>query len=103
MEKLGLTPEISKETLQRDIASNSGLLEEVIFARRAPVADCFKSALKCWRIYEPNVINLENSDITDDHVKQLCDFLRGRNMVRRLNLRRNQIGNPGAARLGELI
>ena len=60
-----------------------------MFERRAPVAECFASAMKCWRIYEPNVINLENSDITDDHVKQLCEFLRDKNMISRLNLRRN--------------
>ena len=35
------------------------LLEEVQFDKDASIAECFQSALKCWRIYNPNVIVVE--------------------------------------------
>ena len=82
---------------------DQGVFEEVQFAYKAPVAECFKSALKCWRIYEPNIINLENLDITDTHVDELCKFLDGREMVKRLNLRKNSITNKGAIKLSQFI
>jgi len=78
-------------------------LEEVMFANKAPVAECFLSVLKCWRIYQPNVINLENLDITDDHVEDLCKFLKNKNMIKRLNLRKNFISNKGAITLSQWI
>ena len=39
----------------------------------------------------------------DSHVDQLCNFLSGRNMVRRLNLRKNKISNEGAKKLAAFI
>lgn len=33
---------------------------EVKFADDASVSECFQSAIKAWRIYQPNMINLEN-------------------------------------------
>ena len=99
-----LTPQDSKESFAKEANSNiDRLLEEVQFAYKAPVSECFRSALKCWRIFEPNVINLENLEITDQHVEELCNFLEGRNMVLRLNLRRNHIGNKGAIKLSNFI
>ena len=72
------------------------MLEEVQFDPRAPVTECFTSVLKCWRIYKPNVINLENLEITDFHVEELCKFLEKKDMVKHLNLRKNFISNVGA-------
>ena len=49
------------------------------------------------------MINLENLEITDQHIEELCTFLDSRNMVQRLNLRRNHIGNKGAIKLSNFI
>ena len=58
-----------KESRTNLMKAEEGDLEEVIFVHKAPVADCFPSVLKCWRIFQPNVINLENLDITDQHIE----------------------------------
>ena len=44
----------SPEDLEEDV-----LLYEVMFDKEASIAECFKSALKCWRIFQPNVILIE--------------------------------------------
>ena len=49
------------------------------------------------------MINLENLDITDNHVDDLCKFLDGKDMVKRLNLRKNFISNKGAIKLSHFI
>lgn len=36
------------------------MYKEVIFAPGAPVSRYFDSALKCWRIHEPNIIQVED-------------------------------------------
>lgn len=36
--------------------SVENLLKEVVFDENAPVAECFLSVLKAWRIHSPNVI-----------------------------------------------
>jgi tRNA A-37 threonylcarbamoyl transferase component Bud32 len=84
-------------------ANLAGVLEEVQFASNVSVADCFASALKCYRIQTPNVIQLVEQNLQDEHVQKLCEFLKDRNMVIRLNLRRNKIGNAGAEALGKLL
>ena len=49
------------------------------------------------------MINLEDLDITDNHVEELCKFLKNKNMVKRLNLRKNFISNKGAITLSQWI
>ena len=49
------------------------------------------------------MINLENLEITDHHVEELCKFLEGKDMVKRLNLRKNFISNKGATKLSQFI
>ena len=51
---------------------------EVKFDENAEVGECFASALKAWRIYKPSVINLENQNLTDGHIEELCKFLAGK-------------------------
>jgi hypothetical protein len=75
----------------------------VKFDEKASVGECFASALKAWRIFKPSVINIEDQNLTDSHVEELCKFLADRNMVVRMNLRRNNIGNEGAKGLGKFI
>lgn len=79
------------------------ILEQVRFDENAPVAECFQSALKTWRIYKPNVINIVDMNLNDSHVEELTKFLSSKQMVVRLNLRRNRIGNDGAKMLGKFI
>ena len=76
---------------------------EVKFDESSKIGDCFQSALKAWRIYQPTKIIAENQNLTDDHIQELCGFLQDRAMVSDLNLRRNQISNAGAIALGEFI
>jgi len=83
--------------------ANSSLLEEVVFADGAPVGDCFASVIKAWRIHSPNVIQVKNINLTDEHVAKLCEFLKDREMITRLNLRRNKIGNDGAKILAKFL
>ena len=73
------------------------------FADDAPVAESFESALKCWRIFRPNVIVVEQQELNDQHIERLCDFLMHKEMIIRLNVRRNKISNEGAKRLARLI
>ena len=76
---------------------------EVKFDDNARVSECFQSAIKSWRINEPNVISLEKQELGDEHCEKLTEFLASREMVTHLNLRRNLIGNTGAKSLGEFI
>ena len=52
---------------------------------------------------KPNVIELPNSEIEDDHLEKLVNFLANKEMVKSLNLRRNKIGNKGAEAFAEFI
>ncbi len=81
----------------------TGMLEEVLFDPNANVGECFASALKAWRIHNPNVIQLPDQTLHDDQILKLCEFLKDRNMICRLNLRRNKIGNEGAKALANFI
>ena len=54
------------------------------------------SAIKCWRITQPTQIQIENQNLTDTHILELIDFLKDRNMLTHLNVRRNLITNVGA-------
>ena len=73
--------------------SNCRTVVEVQFDGNAKIGDCFKSALKAWRIYSPNVIRAEDQNLTDEHIEELCAFLENREMISKLNLRRNFISN----------
>ena len=42
---------------------------EVIFMEDAPVGEQFDSVLKVFRIMKPNVIELENCEIEDEHLE----------------------------------
>lgn len=86
-----------------DMGADQEILEQVKFDESANVSECFQSALKTWRIYRPNVINIVDQSLQDQHVDELCKFLAGKQMVVRLNLRRNKIGNDGAKILGKFI
>lgn len=44
----------------------------------------------------PVIIQIENQQLTDKHVLELCEFLKNKNMILNLNLRRNRITNTGA-------
>ena len=44
---------------------------EVQFSSEAKVGDCFESALKAWRINEPNIIRAEDQNLTDDNIELL--------------------------------
>lgn len=68
---------VSEHTIRTLGLSNMHLKEnrtikEVIFAEGANVAEFFDSALKCWRIHEPNIITIEEQAISDDHIDRLC-------------------------------
>lgn len=41
---------------------------EVKFSENAKVGECFESAIKAWRIYQPNVIRAENQSLNDEHI-----------------------------------
>lgn len=75
----------------------------VKFETGAELSLDFESALKCWRIHKPNVISVENQNLNDDHIHQLCEFLKDKNMVCQLNLRRNLITNKGAEEIASLL
>lgn len=49
------------------------------------------------------MIRAEDQNLTDDHIEALCNFLQNREMVSKLNLRRNHISNLGAKCLGKFI
>lgn len=84
--------ELSKGVSAEDISGFRTIIE-VKFAENARVAESFQSAIKAWRINEPNIIHLENQSLSDEHIEKLCDFLANRDMITHLNLRRNLIGN----------
>jgi len=80
-----------------------GKTDEVVFVDNAPVHLYLSSAIKCWRNSQPFVIQIENQQLTDAHVVELCDFLKDRNMILNLNLRRNLITNEGALNIIDWI
>jgi hypothetical protein len=67
------------------------------------VHEYFGAAIKCWRIFKPSGIQIENQQISDEQVLQLCEFLKDRNMIEKLNLRRNFITNQGVLHLVKWI
>ena len=67
------------------------------------MSECFESAIKCWRIFQPNVILVEKQELVDEHIEKLCEFLQNKDMILRLNVRRNKISNEGAKRLARFI
>ena len=74
-----------------------------MFAEGAPIGDCFASVIKAWRIHSPNVIQIKDHNLNDENVVNLCEFLKNRQMICRLNLRRNKIGNDGAKALARFL
>ena len=86
-----------------DDPSQPRAIVEVRFNEGARVGACFESALKAWRISVPNIITVEDQDLTDEHIEKLCAFLANREMISHLNLRRNMISNAGAKCLGRFI
>ena len=96
---------LKKQNTMRNVQSEGAeeILYEVQFDKEARVAECFKSALKCWRIFQPNVILIEQQDLQDSHIEELCEFLHQKDMVSHLNVRRNKISNEGAKRIAKFI
>ena len=79
------------------------ILTEVVFEPDANIAKHIDSAIKCWRILGPTMIKCLNQGLEDEQVFKLCEFLRGRNQIKSLNLRRNKIGNKGAIQIADYI
>jgi prophage tail gpP-like protein len=77
--------------------------KELVFDEHASITSYFESAVKCWRINQPTVIMIENQGLTDEHCMILCNFLKDKNMINELNLRRNKITNKGAIAIADLI
>jgi hypothetical protein len=75
----------------------------VYFAEDAPIASCFRSALKVYRILQPDVIDLEEKELGDSHMLDLMEFMSSREMIKKINLRRNKIGDEGAKSLARFI
>ena len=75
----------------------------VKFSPEAKMADCFDSALKVLRIWAPNTIELQNQELEDVHMEMLLDFMRNKEQIITLNLRKNKIGNEGAILLADFI
>ena len=83
-------------------------LVEIRFAGAGPggkvcIADHFDAAIKAWRILGPSFIRAVNEQLEDSHVARLCAFLADKNLIRSLNLRRNKIGDKGAAAIAHYI
>lgn len=49
------------------------------------------------------MIRAVNEGLEDEHVEKLCNFLRGRDLIQSLNLRRNKIGNIGAIAIADYV
>jgi Ran GTPase-activating protein (RanGAP) involved in mRNA processing and transport len=67
------------------------------------VAKNFKAALKVFRIWLPNTIDLSDSSLKDEHIIELMDFLMNKELIRSINLRKNRIGNEGAFRIAKFM
>jgi Ran GTPase-activating protein (RanGAP) involved in mRNA processing and transport len=85
-------------------AGYSKNLQRIVnFDANAPIAECFKSVLKVYRIMQPDTVVLEDKGLEDEHLVALVEFLDKKEMVRTLNLRRNNISNVGAIALAEFL
>lgn len=82
---------------------NEDGLIEIKFCKGASIAEYFDAAMKTWRIMGPTMIKAVNEGLEDAHVEQLCEFLSHRNLIKSLNLRRNNIGNKGAIAIANFI
>ena len=49
------------------------------------------------------MILVEKQALDDQHIEKLCQFLSHKNMIIRLNVRRNKISNEGAKRVAKFI
>ena len=81
---------------------NNGMTE-IKFNGNVCLADYFDSAIKTWRILGPSFIKAVNEKLEDSHVEKLCGFLKGKNLIKSLNLRRNKIGDRGAKAIADYI
>jgi len=52
--------ELNNDGMSAEELAGCRTIIEVKFAENAKVAESFQSAIKAWRINEPNVISLEN-------------------------------------------
>ena len=87
----------------KPVKVESNGLFEIKFEGNVCLANYFDSAIKAWRILEPSFIKVVNEKLEDEHVDKLCSFLKGKNLVKSLNLRRNKIGDKGAIAIAEYI
>ena len=100
---LNLSSLMRQKSDESVIDRHDEILFEVSFAKGAQIAECFESAIKCWRIFKPNIILVEKQALNDQHIEKLCKFLSQKNMIIRLNVRRNKISNEGAKRVAKFI
>jgi len=49
------------------------------------------------------MIRAVNEGLADEHVEKLCQFLKGRELIQSLNLRRNKIGDQGAIAIADYV
>lgn len=91
-----------QENLKPARVEKDGLVE-IQFQGKVCIASFFESAIKAWRIMGPTYIRAMNENLEDRHVKKLCKFLTGRNLIKQLNLRRNKIGDTGAIAIANYI
>jgi hypothetical protein len=54
------------KTNNDSILVGENLIKRVVFADEAPIAKCFKAALKVFRIWLPNTIELYDKLLEDD-------------------------------------
>ena len=52
---------------------------------------------------QPNVIDLENKDLEDEHFTKLLNFMKNTDMITSLNMRKNKIRNMGAHAFADFI
>lgn len=84
--------------------SGPGRIKEVKFDSNARIAQCFDSAIKCWRIMKPLCIDVCDQDLEDNHITVLSKLLmKELQMIEQLTLRRNKIKDEGAIALSEFI
>jgi hypothetical protein len=52
---------------------------------------------------QPDVIDLMDKNLTDTHLLKLIDYMRDKEAIKRLNLRRNKITSAGVIALARFI
>jgi hypothetical protein len=75
------------------------------FEDSADIVDNFPSVLKCWRIMRPNHIDITHKNLLDEHIVAMVQLIMqhlSKSMMQ-IILRRNQIGDLGAAEMAKYI